>query len=178
MTRKLSNYALIAILGIGLTGCASASKRLGLTKTTPNEFNILTKPPLVVPPEYNLRPPQVGVASSQNNYTSEVARTALLGEIDDAEPSKGEILFLREIGYRPTDEKYRLKVDGDNAVERKTSGFADQVLFWRDGSAKNVDGTLLNPELEAKRLERINSSTGGKPVTITRRPGRAKLPGL
>jgi len=50
-----------------LSGCSSTSRALGLKKSTPNEFNILTKAPLVIPPEYNLRPPEPGASSAENN---------------------------------------------------------------------------------------------------------------
>jgi len=70
MTMSLKSTLMIAAiagLGLNLSACARTSKALGLTKTAPNEFNILTKAPLVVPPEYNLRPPKVGQSSAENN---------------------------------------------------------------------------------------------------------------
>jgi len=79
------------VAAIGLSGCTTTSKALGLTKDAPNEFNILTKAPLVVPPEYNLRPPRVGESSSENNYSQKAAGDALIGDIAAAEPTCGEI---------------------------------------------------------------------------------------
>ena len=44
-----------------LTGCGSElAKVLGTDKLPPDEFTILTKPNLIIPPEYNLRPPAEG----------------------------------------------------------------------------------------------------------------------
>ena len=85
-------------LVLAMSGCTRTSKALGLTKSTPNEFNILTKAPLVVPPEYNLRPPKIGESSAENNYTQKAAREALIGNIDVAEPSQGEIVLLSKAG--------------------------------------------------------------------------------
>jgi len=45
---------------LAMPACTTLAKASGARKTTPNEFNILTKAPLVVPPEYNLRPPAGG----------------------------------------------------------------------------------------------------------------------
>ena len=174
----LLKISTIALLGFAVTGCASASKSLGLTKSAPNEFNILTKAPLVVPPEYNLRPPQLGESSSENNYSQEAARKALVGDIDDAEPSQGEIVLLSKAKAGRANPEIRLVIDGQNSVERKTAGFANRVLFWSDGSAKNADGSPLDPEAEARRLKAVQSATGGGQVEISRRPGSAKLPGL
>lgn len=163
---------------LALGGCTQTTKALGITKNAPNEFNILTKAPLVVPPEYNLRPPQIGTSSAENNYTQKAARDALIGDIDSAEPTRGEIVLMSKAGVGSANQGIRLDIDGQNSVERKTEGFTDRVLFWRDGQVVNPDGSPLDNEVEAKRLQSINSATGGAPVEITRRPGGAKLPGL
>jgi len=174
----LRNIIIVSALGIAISGCSSTSKVLGLTKQSPNEFNILTKAPLVVPPEYNLRPPAEGVSSVENNYTQDAARKALIGDVDDAEPTRGEIVLMTKAGVGRANQEIRLEVDGQNSVERKTSSFSDRVLFWNNGSYKPRGNVALNPETEAKRLESVNSATGGGQVQIGRRPGGAKLPGL
>lgn len=174
----LLKISTIALLGFAVTGCASASKSLGLTKSAPNEFNILTKAPLVVPPEYNLRPPKLGESSAENNYSQESARKALIGDIDDAEPSQGEIILLAKSKAARANPEIRLVIDGQNSVERKSSGFANRVLFWENGSVRNPNAAPLDPEQEARRLKAIQSATGGGQVEISRRPGSAKLPGL
>jgi len=167
-----------ALAAMALGGCTRATKALGITKNAPNEFNILTKAPLVVPPEYNLRPPQIGTSSADNNYSQKAARDALIGNIDAAEPSRGEIVLMSKAGVGNANQEIRLAIDGQNSVERKTEGFSDRVLFWRDGGVVNPDGSPLDNEIEAKRLESITKATGGGQVEITRRPGGAKLPGL
>jgi len=65
-----------------------------------------------------------------------------------------------------------------NSVERKSKSFSDQVLFWKDGKVIQPDGSPMDPEVEARRMESVKSATGGGEVTITKRPGGAKLPGL
>ena len=176
--RQLIKISALAALGLTVTGCASASKRLGLKTNAPNEFNILTKAPLVVPPEYNLRPPRIGESSAENNYTQEAARKALIGDVDDAEPSQGEIMLLAKSGAPRANREIRLVIDGQNSVERKTKDFADRVMFWNNGSVVTAEGSPLDAEQEAARLKAITNSTGGGQVTISRRPGGAKLPGL
>lgn len=156
--------------GVILSGCSSATKALGLKQSAPNEFNIVTKAPLVVPPEYNLRPPQIGESSYENNYSQAAAREALVGNIDDAEPSNGEQYLLVKANAPRANQEIRVEIDGQNSVERKTESFTDKVM-----RGANV---ALDAEAEAKRLQSINAATGGGQVTITRRPGTPKLPGL
>lgn len=180
MTRASQFVKLTAVLTltVSLSACATATKRLGLTTSAPNEFNILTKAPLVVPPEYNLLPPRIGESSAENNYSQTAARQALLGDIDATEPTRGEIVLMTKAGVGRANQEVRIEIDGVNSVEKKTEGFSDRVMFWKNGSVQFPDGSPLDPEVEAKRLESINKATGGGDVTITRKPGRAKLPGL
>jgi len=167
-----------ACAAMGLSACTQTTKALGLKKNAPNEFNILTKAPLVIPPEYNLRPPQIGTSSSENNYSQKSAREALIGDIDAAEPTRGEIVLMSKSGVGRANQEIRLEIDGVNSVERKSKSFSDQVLFWKDGKVVTPEGSPVDPEVEARRIESANSATGGGEVTITRRPGGAKLPGL
>jgi len=163
---------------MGLAGCTQTSKALGLKKNAPNEFNILTKAPLVVPPEYNLRPPQIGTSSTENNYSQKSARDALIGDIDAAEPTRGEVVLMSKAGVGRANQEIRLEIDGSNSVERKSESFSDQVLFWRDGKVVTPDGSPMDPEIEARRIESMQAATGGGEVTITKRPSGPKLPGL
>lgn len=163
-----------------LSGCASASRTLGITKDAPNEFNILTNAPLIVPPEYNLRPPSPGESNLDDNYSERAAREALLGNVDPAEPSEGELVLLSRAGVGRADQEIRMKIDGQNSIERKSDSLTNRILFWRNGQQFDVDGepVPLDSASEQQRLDSINRATGGGEVTVTRRPPRAKLPGL
>ena len=179
MSLRFPTLILCASAMAVLPACASTSNALGLRKDAPNEFNILTNAPLVVPPEYNLRPPAPGESSGFNNYSQKSARAALIGDVDPAEPTRGEVVFLTRAGATRSDPEIRIKLDGQNAVERKSDSFANRVLFFdgvqRDGQGNPIP---LDSEGERARLEGVERVTGGGEVTITRKPGRAKLPGL
>jgi len=180
MLRTTFLFSTLACAALVVTGCTSTSRALGLEKSAPNEFNILTKAPLIVPPEYNLRPPAIGASSSENNYTQKIAREALLGDIDAAEPSNGELALMAKAGVNRANSEIRLEIDGVNSVERKSAGFANRVLFWQNGQILDAQGnpTPLNADTEARRLESVNSATGGGEVIISKKPGGPKLPGL
>lgn len=170
--------ATLAGMALNLAACTSIAKQFGVTREAPNEFNILTKAPLSLPPEYNLRPPQIGVSNAESNYSETVARQALLGDIDYTEPTDGEIMLMNKAGVGRTDPEIRLIIDGTNSVERKSAEFTNQILYWDKGKVVDPQGTSLDPDIEAARLKSIEAATGGEKVTITRRPGKAKIPGL
>lgn len=175
--------ALIAasVAAVALTGCNSLSSAIGANKITPDEFRTVTIAPLTVPPEYNLRPPRPGEPRPEEIYPDQQARTALLGAQSNWSGSDAEALLVARAGGGSADPFIRSIIDGETAgVVRKSRSFADQVLFWRDGSYQPpVDATPLDATLEAERQERARDVTGDGDVEIERdRRLLPKLPGL
>jgi hypothetical protein len=82
-------------LGIGLVvagllqlgGCAKGTVQdaLGMSKRAPDEFAVVRRAPLIVPPDYDLRPPDPGAPRPNIGRTADQARVALTGS--QAEPS-------------------------------------------------------------------------------------------
>ncbi len=76
-------------LGIGLViasllplgGCAQGTVQdaLGMGKRAPDEFAVVKRAPLILPPEYDLRPPDPGAPRPNVGRTSDQARVALTG---------------------------------------------------------------------------------------------------
>ncbi len=178
MLKHMNLVALLSACALMSAGCSTGARVLGIRKSAPNEFNIITKPPLIVPPEYNLRPPRTGELDIEEKYSTAEARKALLGEIDPAEPSQGEAVLIANAGGGRADPAVRAIIDGSNSIVRKNRGFADRVMFWRDGNAIGADGQPLDPDSEERRMKAINAATGDGKVDIVRRPSGAKLPGL
>jgi len=50
---------------VTLSACDKAKEVLGLTRETPDEFQAVNHPPLEIPPEFTLRPPQPGATRPQ-----------------------------------------------------------------------------------------------------------------
>ncbi|MGI8841331.1 MAG: DUF3035 domain-containing protein, partial [Caulobacteraceae bacterium] len=95
----------------GLAGCQSASKALGMTKVAPDEFRVVTKAPLVLPPDYSLRPPAPGEPRPQELQPESAARQALLGERAAEVRSPGEKLLAAKAGGDKADPLIRYVVD-------------------------------------------------------------------
>ena len=183
ISRVLAAACLLA--STGLAGCQSASHALGLAKVTPDEFRVVSKAPLVLPPDYSLRPPAPGEPRPQELEPSSAARVALLGQRQAEVRSDGEKLFVAKAGGDKADPLVRYVVDDETgAVAHKDKGFADWVLFWHKGqpgpepvlAAAAETGAPLDAATEQKR---ITSLTGDQPIVIARQgSGRVKLPGL
>ena len=175
----------------GLAGCNSASKALGMTKVTPDEFRVVTKAPLVLPPDYSLRPPAPGEPRPQELQPESAARQALLGARQAEVRSEGEKLLASKAGGDKADPLIRYVVDDEfGAISHKDKGFADWVMFWRKGkpsaqpavlTADQAGAAQPAPIDAAAESQRIQKLTGGRQIVIARTApsgGGIKLPGL
>lgn len=63
MRCKMKKLSLIFVLGLvfGLSACGWTKEKLGFTRQGPDETKVVTKQPLVLPPEYSVRPKVVNV---------------------------------------------------------------------------------------------------------------------
>ncbi len=50
-------FSLIAAVIMALSACSGVKKQLGLTKQSPDEFKVVARAPLSLPPDFSLRPP-------------------------------------------------------------------------------------------------------------------------
>jgi len=182
-TRVMCVVALTAATGLG--GCQSASQAMGMAKVTPDEFRVVTKAPLVVPPEYALRPPAPGEPRPQELQPESAARAALAGQAASAQRSDGERLLVARSGADRSDPLIRYVVDDEfGDLAHKDKSFADRVMFWRKDApaapAPTAEGATPPVLVDAAAEEaRLKGLTGGKTVIIAREKGSwVKLPGL
>jgi hypothetical protein len=174
----------LGVVGLGVTGCASAQRAVGMGKVTPDEFRVVSKAPLIIPPDYALRPPTPGEPTPQELQPESAARQALLGQQQAAQRSYGEQLLVTRAGADKSDPMARYGVDdqfGDLA--HKDKSFADTVMFWRKDHTPQVAAVAgstqsapIDPAAEEARLKAL---TGGQEVIIKRQgKSKIKLPGL
>jgi hypothetical protein len=173
MIKPLTLIALVAA-SAATAGCGSLGG-----KSSPDEFRVVTKAPLVVPPDYSLRPPRPGDPRPQELRPEDDARAALFGQDIGTQASEGEKLLVAKAGAEAVDPAIRDQIDLEaGGLTRKNEGLADRILsFGKDGS----EGQPLDAEAEKARLEReeaIRQASGEGKVTIEREGGGVKLPGL
>ncbi len=176
----------LMLTGVALSGCGGGES-LGFGKVTPDEFRVVAKAPLTLPPEYALRPPTPGEPRPQELQPESAARQAVMGDAAAVKRSDGEKLLAQRAGGGNADPLIRYVVDDEfGEITHKDKSFADTVLFWRKPARTGMtaaeketaiqSSTPINaPEEEA----RIKAAVGTKPVVIKRQPeGGLKLPGL
>ncbi len=150
MMKKI--YVLV-LLSVSLTACGEDSF-FGYNKNAPDEFAIITKAPLIVPPDYNLRPPGTH-SGRQKPSIQDQSKQALLGtEATDAPKnnnmsgSERHLLALAGAAQSTDDIRGLIERDGA-AIIQKDGNFVTDLLF----GDSTQDKAILDPEAEAQRLK-------------------------
>ncbi|MFQ5785131.1 MAG: DUF3035 domain-containing protein [Alphaproteobacteria bacterium] len=176
--------AVVVVLGLALAACSNIKQQIGIGKTAPDEFNVVIRAPLSLPPDYSLRPPTPGENRPQEAAVQDRAKAALYGAASKrraaGEPnSAGEraLLALADAGRARPD--IRRIINEENALfAEDDSSFVDRLMFWQ---TQPPPGTLVDPTKEAQRLQ--EASALGKPPTegetpIIERRKKAILEGI
>lgn len=188
MARIVPAAVLAVILAVGLGGCGQLRDALGQTKDPPDEFQVVARAPLALPPNYDLRPPRPGAPRPQERSTTDAAAERILGRAARGTTSTsgapgavpaapvivnsiGEARFRKQLGLDQAEPGIRETVDVETAdYVYETQYPIDRLLFWKDDPAP---GVLLDATKEQQRLQE-NAALGRKPnegelPTITRR---------
>lgn len=140
----------VGLVGLSLGGCSSTAKALGMTKVVPDEFRVVSKAPLVVPPDYALRPPNPGEPRPQELQPESAARNAILGQAQAEPRSDGEKLLALKAGADKADPLIRYVVDDEfGSLAHKEPSFADRVMFWRKSGDAKTDLSLRDADAVA-----------------------------
>ncbi len=170
-------------LALMTSGCG-IGKAVGGGKNAPDEFAIATKAPLVVPPDYGLRPPRPGESRPQELSPSERAQQVLLGDANSAPPTAGEQLLLRKAGALGADGSIRALLNAENGGRGdKERSLANQLIFWGfDGDKVDDSAAPLrvdNPEeWMAAREKAIKAVLGEEGEVEINKSKTLNLPGV
>ncbi len=179
-----------ALLLAGCGGTTSVRESLGIAKRPPDEFSVVSKSPLALPPDYSLRPPAPGAARPQDADTASRASVALFGPsvaggIQDGTPvgtaipgapSESEQQLLALAGATRVNPNIRTVLNEEEGALIETSTpLAQEIL-----GIQPVDrsGITLDPAKEAERLrsnraQGLPATTGDTPLS---NPPRQQAP--
>lgn len=170
--RKLQVMTL-CLSAVALAGCSGVSETFGLeSKRPPDEFRVVSRAPLSVPPDFSLRPPEPGAVRPQEGTTSQQARTAVFGRQGQVLPadqqvtvsdgrSQGEIALLKQADALNVDPAIRQEVDRESAkLAEEQDSFLNSLVFWRE---KEEPGTVVDATAESRRLKE-NEALGQAPT--------------
>ena len=174
--------ALVLVLG----GCSGVRDSLGLGKNAPDEFAVVKKAPLIVPPDYKLRPPRPGAPRPTAVMPVDEARSAVFGKKSGSQSaaatgkgillgnkrpgvpkSAGEIALLQTAGADPSQANVRSIIRHETtSVAEKGKSFSDRLMFWKE-SDSSAD-VVIDAGKESARLKKATEE--GKPASTVQAP--------
>src|SRR5215472_170318 len=122
---------------VALSACDTLRNEAGITKQSPDEFAVSTKPPLIIPPDFNLRPPSPGAAPLNQTDPTASAEVAMFNTEDPATVaqqmegnySPAEKMLLAHAGVQNADPTIRAELQSDQKnMQGADPGFTDRIL--------------------------------------------------
>ncbi|RAU23304.1 DUF3035 domain-containing protein [Paramagnetospirillum kuznetsovii] len=173
-----------ALLPLALSACGEAKRALGYEKQPPDEFQVVARAPLSMPPDFGLRPPTPGAARPQEGTTRDQARRVLSGQrgvtpIATEGRSQGDLSLMKRVGADSIQPDIRVLVNKETqSLADADKNFTDRIVFWRK---PDPPGIAVDPSKETQRI-RENQALGksvseGETPQIQRRK-RAWLEGV
>lgn len=136
-----------------LMGCSGAKKQLGLGRKTPDEFAVLKRAPLEIPPDLRALPvPQKGAPRPQEETTEELAQKTLFGEKQQQAVTSNAIeqSLLSQAGANNATPNIRTVVEEEaDKYAQENEAVIDKLLKRK----RTVPGATLDAREELGRLK-------------------------
>jgi hypothetical protein len=178
--KKITLLAAIMMVAM-IVGCDSVSNVIFSRKFSPDEFSVITRAPLSVPRDFDLKAPQPGALRPQEVTPRNQAKQAVLGQRPNPSlpvesenklaGSRGVMIILRDTGglKAPSDIRQTINNEADNRITSRV-GITDKILFWE---SKELYEVVVHPLKEAHRIKEAKAKgekvTGQGSVIISRR---------
>ncbi|WP_448188817.1 DUF3035 domain-containing protein [Azospirillum sp. sgz301742] len=183
--RNASLFVGLALVALALSGCSDARRAIGLDRNAPDEFAVVSRAPLTLPPDMRLAPPRPGAMRPQEATSAQLAASTVFGgasrtamsKAGGKAPSQGEAALLGKAGNAEPDIRNRVDQE-TSALIVADKRWIDTLLFWQK---QEQPYQIVDPKKESQRLREAQAQ--GKPVndgtvpTIERKR-KAPLEGL
>ncbi|CAO3418447.1 DUF3035 domain-containing protein [Azospirillum doebereinerae] len=177
----------VALAALALTGCSDVRRSIGLDRQSPDEFSVVSRAPLTLPPslQANLPKPRPGALRPQDSTPTQVAAGAVFGGSSrgTAGPvgkSAGENALVAQASARDgIDPNIRNKVDQETTqLTVADKSWIDSLLFWQ---TQEKPFSIVDPGREQQRLREAQAqgrAVDGAATPTIERKRKAPLEGL
>ena len=178
-----------SLLALGACSGGTVKESLGLTRKAPDEFRVVSRPPLSVPPQFNLRPPAnaadartIGaaneaqslvrgepVANESGTYRLPPADTATLpvtaqelvtGKEKKPAASSAESRLLEKAGAHTADPSVKRTLEEERLVVQEPE---EEPGWWDSLTNASKKEPMVDAKAEAERIR--SNKDAGKPIT-------------
>ncbi|MGH7089011.1 MAG: DUF3035 domain-containing protein [Stellaceae bacterium] len=186
MSYRIGALVCLLVAAQVLCGCDSFYRAIGKEKVVPDEFAVVQRAPLAVPPDFDLRPPRLGAARPQEESPADQARQAVFRLGDDAKDnlppaasrrSPGEGELLKEAGAANVSSNIRQLLAKDNTTGDVSPSLVDRLAFWRKNGPAPAD-RVVNPVAETERLKARSDEAQSPTASTAAVPVLAAAPSI
>ena len=174
--RKRSGQLAMVVMLVALVGCDKIGNpfvALGSKPPAPDEFQVITRKPLMMPLTGALPEPRLGTPSPLDPNPSQEAEVALLGTTIQpvhapASPGEAELLAAASsVSAKPVpDIRKQLLLDTDFKAANDT--YVPPSIFELFGLAEAPPEDVIDPKAEARRLQ--SEGLAAAPIDPSDRP--------
>lgn len=170
MISKFVQPVLFTAAILSLTACEKTKEQFDFSKKPPDEFAVVRRAPLEMPPDFNtLNAPKPGAPRPQETSATDIAKSAILGEETIAQPSTqggvsaGEAVLLQKTGATNATPAIRAKIDAETAKIAEEEAPGIDKLKKMVGQKVEAPAKVVDPVKEIERIKKNRAE--GKPIT-------------
>ena len=145
---------IIIIFSFILSSCNAVRESAGVNRKVIDEYSVIENPPLVIPPNFNLLPPEQIKSKDIEDTESELAKEILFGLDNDETQTEKSVSVLKEIiditEANEVDENIRDTINEEFSGQK--SSINDETVF------KNEEE--LNKAIQATESNIQNTNEG------------------
>ena len=153
---------IICIIFISLiVGCSKVRESAGVTRKSPDEYQAIENPPLVIPPDYNLLPPEQLKQKNIDNIEKDLAEQILFGLEEKNDSKESQLSTMNQILLKTnamnTSQDIRDEINENFSNEMKLNNISEiEVLDAVEESENIEDNTyIIKEKKKTKKKKRF-----------------------
>lgn len=156
---KTYNIFIIFLLSLFILSCGTIRESAGVNRKVIDEYTIIENPPLVIPPNFNLLPPDQLESRNIDEVEADLAKEILFGLNEDEKIDSENPNLLNEIlnktNANKINNKIREEINEEFAGEK--SSLSDEINFKNEeelNQAINETNKKINNETNKNKLKK------------------------
>ena len=167
---------ILIIASLFLSSCSTVRKSAGVTRKSLDEFKVVENPPLVIPPDFNLLPPEQLEKKNIDDVETELAKEILFGLDENLENNENEKLsimnqILKSTEANNVDSNIRKEIDEQFANEMNTDSIYQ--IEW-DTEIEVLDAIKESERIRNQLIQGKFIAEGETPISITKTKKKKK----
>ena len=149
---------LVLLPSLLIVSCSKVRESAGVNRKNIDEFSIIESPPLVIPPDFNLLPPEQLKEKNLDKAESDLAKEILFGLEDETDNNNSEFStmesILSESNADETNDSIRDEIDEQFASEKRSMSKSwDNEIEILDSisESERIRNKILNNDTESNK---------------------------